>query len=154
VDGTYVGLSGDSTGLSSIVVSIAAKDSTNAYIQGGQAFTDPVFGSFKVAFNGLTPSLSDSSRDAVTVTASNTQTSASLKDYKGNAKTLNFANIDSSNVLTLNASVTQAIHVVENEVVNLNDYFLFAPTQESEFGHILKLSSVSGIGGSSPKFTL
>lgn len=153
VDGTLVDIIGSADGISTMTVSVAAADSSKALIKASTAFTDPVYGSFKVAFNGLTTDLKDSSRDVITATAGTTQTTVSFKDYSGTAKTITWA-LDSSGVIALNASANQAIVVKEGGTVNLNDYFVFAPSQESEFGHIFRLSQMNGIGGSSPKFAL
>ncbi|RLI98375.1 MAG: hypothetical protein DRP08_08190, partial [Candidatus Aenigmatarchaeota archaeon] len=156
VDGTLVDLVGDTNGLSKITVSVAAEDSTKEYIAEGaaNAFVDPVFGSFKVAFNGLTPNLTDSARDTVTISAGNTQVSVTLTDYRGNEKTINFARIDSNNHIYLNTSATQDIVVIEGQTIHRNDLFVFAPEQESEFGHILKLALISGVDGSNPRFKI
>ncbi len=157
LDGTLAEIVGTQyQGISKVTVSVIAEDSTKAYIKAGtdNEFTDSVFGSFKIAFNGLTPDLTDASRDTVTVTAGNTQASITFTDYRGNEKTLYFARIDSNEVINLNASSTQDIVVIEGERIDRSDLFVFAPKQESEFGHILKLSSISGIGGSNPKFTI
>jgi hypothetical protein len=154
LDGTLVDLVGTtSSGVSRITVSVAASDSTEAYIGDGDSFTDPVFGSFKLAFNGLTPDLTASSRDVVTAAAGTTQVTTTFTDSKLNTKTQSFA-IDNAGTIALNATTTQAINVVEGVTINQNDFFVFAPSQESEFGHIFRLSSMSGISGSSPKFTL
>lgn len=156
LDGTLADLTGDANGLSKLTVSVVAEDSTKGYINSATPFTEPVFGgAFKVAFNELTPSLTDASRDTVTVTAGNTQASVAFTDYRGNAKTLNFARIvTATGVRNLNTSSTQRIVVIENETINRNDMFVFAPSQESEFGHILKLASITGVGGASPKFKI
>lgn len=157
LDGTLVDVIGTSgQGISKISIAVVAEDSTEAYIQAGTGneFADPVFGSFKVAFNGLTPDLTDASRDTVTVAAGNTQASVAFTDYRGNTKTQYFSRIDSSNNVHLNASATQEIVVIEGEQIDRSDLFLFAPKQKSEFGHILKLSSITGVGTSNPKFTI
>jgi hypothetical protein len=153
VDGTLVYLTGGTSGLSKLTVSVAAEDSTKGYIKSGTPLTDPVFGSFKLVFNGLTPDLTDASRDTVTVTAGNTQASVAFTDYRGNAKTLNFARIvTTTGTRNMNASATQRIVVIEGETINRNDLFVFAPSQESEFGHILKLASITS--GTNAKFKI
>ena len=147
VDGTLVGLTGtNNQGISKIEISVTAKDSSYDYIASGDAFEDPVFGSFKVAFGGL----NTGDTDSITVDNSGT-TGATLKftDYRGNEKSITWAYTSSSSWNPdLNATSTRTYHVVEGELVKKNDYILLAPSQESEFGHIMQYKAASSIGSS------
>ncbi len=153
LDGTLVNIVGDANGISKITVSVAASESAKAFIEAGEAFTDPVFGSFKVAFNGLTPGLTDSSRDVISISGGTTTGTVSFKDYKGNDATLNWV-YDNSGTIGLNATTTTSYHIVENDTIQATDYFLFAPSQESEFGHIFRVAAISGVNGANPTFRL
>ena len=147
IDGTLVGLTGtNNQGISKIEISVTAKDSSYDYIASGDAFEDPVFGSFKVAFGGL----NTGDTDSITIDNSGT-TGATLKftDYRGNEKSITWAYTSSSSWNPdLNATSTRTYHVVEGETVKKNDYVLLAPSQESEFGHIMQYKAASSIGSS------
>jgi len=158
-DGTMVTLAGGSAGLSKITIGVAGADNTHDYTLAGasNAFTDPVFGTFKVAFNGMTPALDDASRDQVVVdNSANTGATVKFTDYRGNEKTLTWAQTRTGSNFNpmLNQSSTRKYVVIEGKKVNENDYVLLAPTQESEFGHIFQLTEVDDIGGTNPSFTL
>ena len=147
VDGTYVQLPGSSaSGISTINIGIAAKDTSHNFAQQGTAFADPVFGAFKLVLGGL----SGGTTEKITIDNSGT-TGASLQftDYRGNANTLLWAYTGSiSFAPSLNSTSTQTYIVVENQTAKLNDYVLFTPTQESDFSHILQYSAASGLGTS------
>ncbi len=53
INGTLVDIIGDSRGASKLTVSVAAEDPSRAYIWQYEAFTDPVFGTMKLAFGGM-----------------------------------------------------------------------------------------------------
>ncbi|MCX6815117.1 MAG: S-layer protein [Candidatus Aenigmarchaeota archaeon] len=145
IDGTLVTLTGtDSQGISKIDISITAKDSSHDSITEGSSFVDPVFGGLKVAFGGLTKGATDT----ITVDNSGT-TGANLKftDYRGNEKSIIWAYTGTSSFnAQLNDTSTRAYHVIEGETVNKNDYVFIAPSQESEFGHIMQYTSASSLG--------
>ncbi|RKX42588.1 MAG: hypothetical protein DRP27_09190, partial [Thermotogae bacterium] len=158
IDNTLVNIVGDAGGISTLTISVAAQDSSGDYIASGESYTDPVFGTFKVAFNGLTPALDSADRDVITIDNSgNTGATVKFTDYRGNEKTVTFAYTGTTSSTwgpTLNSSSTRAYHVVEGEAVNENDYVLLTPQQESEFSHIFELADVSSVGTSSASIQL
>jgi hypothetical protein len=87
--------------------------------------------------------------DTITVDNSGT-TAASLKftDYRGNEKSIIWAYAASSLPFApqLNDTSTRAYHMIEGETVNKNDYIFIAPSQESEFGHIMQYTAASSLG--------
>ncbi len=154
IQGTHCYVVGDDSGISKIVVSVAGEDASSNYIKAGESKFDPVFGSFKVAFNGMTPALDDAARDTVLIDNSGTQyATTTITDYRGYSKQITFA-YNGSSAPQLNYSSNYAIHVLEGEVVSVNEYFLIAPEQESDFGHIMQLTDMTNIDGTDPRFTL
>jgi len=147
VEGTLVTLTGTAgTGISKITIAVTGKSSSEDYILAGTPFVDPVFGTLKVAFNGM----ETGTTDTITIDNSGT-TAATLKftDYRGNEKTITWAYTGSSSFApALNATSTRAYHVVEGETVKKNDYILLTPSQESEFSHIMQYTAASSIGSS------
>lgn len=153
IDGTLVSITSTAgQGISKFSVQISAPASDKDYILRGSDFEDPVFGTFKVAFHGVVPSLDSETRDVISIDNSGT-TSATVKftDYYGNEKTLTFAYNPTTASFNpgLNATSTKSYHVVEGEQFAKNDYILLSPSQGSEFSHIYQLSSYSGLGTSS-----
>jgi hypothetical protein len=147
VDGTEVTLTGTAgQGISKIEVAVTAKDSNADYILPDSGFTDPVFGTFKVAFGGMNTGVTD------TIIIDNSGTTASSiksTDYRGNLKTLTWAYTSSGTWNPqLNATSSNQYHVVEGESVKKNDYILLTPSQESEFSHIFQYTSSSSLGSS------
>jgi hypothetical protein len=149
VDGTYVTLTGTtSSGISKMTVSVAAKDSSHDFVKAGadNAFVDPVFGTFKIALGGVT----DGSTEKLTIDNSGT-TAATLAftDYRSNAKTLTWAYTGSTSFgADLNASSSTNYVVMENGTVDANDYVLLAPSQESDFGHVMQYTTSSSLASS------
>ena len=158
IDGTRVSISGSSSGISKLTIGVAGGDSSSDFIAQGadNAFVDPVFRTFKVALGGMTPALDDAARETIVVDNSGT-TGATVKftDYRGNEKTLTFAQTASTGWAPwLNASSTRDYEILEGKYVNESNYVLLAPSQESEFGHIFQLTDVNDVGGNNPSFTL
>lgn len=94
IDGTHVSLSGSADGVSKITIGVSGEDSSEDYILTGtdNAFTDPVFGTFKVALNGLTPALDDAARETITIdNSANTGATLKFTDYRGNEKQITWA---------------------------------------------------------------
>jgi hypothetical protein len=155
IDNTLVEITGDNSGVSKIVVSIAASDSTKGYATVDKPFVDPVFGTFKVAFSGLVPDLASAARGTITVDNSGTTTATvKVTDYRSNEKTLTFAYTGSTWGPMLNETSTRKFHVVEGEPITKNDYILITPTQESEFSHLYQLTGLSNVGTSSASIQL
>lgn len=156
IDGTYVDIIGDDSGVSKIVISVAAADSTNDDIKAGSYFTDPIFGSFKVAYNGLNPALDSADRDTITIDNSGTTgATLSMTDYRGNEKLMTFAFTATGTwQVDLNASSTRTYVIAEGQPVRENDYVILAPEQRSDFGHLFQLSSISSLGSTTATLSL
>jgi hypothetical protein len=145
IQNTLVTISTGSTGLSSMVLSIAMQDTTADYIKPGEDFSDPVLGGMKVSFAGVTPAIDDAARDSVVVDTDNqlrmrvTFSSALatgeelfnvLYDYDGSESTV---------APVMNMSSGHAIHVVENEEILTGEYMVI---NSGDFGRIVKLTNV------------
>ncbi len=146
IDGTYVTLTGTTNGLSKMTVAATAKDSSKDHIAAGESFTDPVFG-VKLAFAGI----NGGTEDKITIDNSGT-TGATIKfsDYRGNEKTVTwvYSSTEGAANYNLNSSSTDQFIVREGDTFDRNDYVLVAPQQESDFGHIIRVTSASSVGSS------
>jgi hypothetical protein len=152
IDGTLVTISPGATTspISKITISVAAEDTDTDYTTTAAPFLDTVFGTFKVAFGGITPALDDASRDTVSVKTSGSKIgTVKFADYRGNEKTVEFAydtEADTGIVTpALADSNNKAIHVVEGETVSKNEYVILS---QGDFSHLYKVSDIDDIGES------
>jgi len=144
IDGTLVSLSGN---LSKITIAVTGKDSSNDYIKAGNSWADPVFGSFKTAFGGITTGATDK------ITIDNSGNSAMIvtfTDYRGNTKQVQWVQAPSTAPFKpeLNVTSNRQIVVLENQDVPVGSYVVLAPSQESDFGHLFEYTTASSINAS------
>ncbi len=155
VEGTLVTIGGTAE-VATIEVAVAAADSSTAFLQEGTAFVDPVFGSFKLAFSGINPSLTDSGRDTVTIaTSGSDRATVTATDYNGNTKSLDFAR-DPTTTVDDNAINFQDVNqynynVVEGASVTKSHYLV---TDAGDFSHLFQVTGLSSLGTASAKATL
>lgn len=146
VKGTYVTITGtEGTGkISQVEVAVyKSGDSGTDYIQAGNAFTDPVFKSFKLAFNGYSPTMGASTANTVSIaTSGDTSATISFVDYRGYTKSMTFAYnywAGSNQVYTkLSDNNQYTINVDESAFVGLNNYTII---DKDGFSHLLQVSS-------------
>jgi len=86
VDGTLVYLVGGAGAATELAVTVFAPETQNDLIAEGTSFVDPVFGSFKVDFAGLTSSVNDEGRETLAVNGGQTSASLLMTDSDGNTK--------------------------------------------------------------------
>ena len=146
VDGTEVHfVAGDSaspvTTLSTIKIDVYAPDSDNDYIAEGSSFTDPVFGTFKLRFDSVSPELKDNSRDEISMkNDGDTKAYVSFKDQDGTSRTLYFAKLDSGSLKLednngYNMYLYEGANVTEDDVIALNP-------GDSAYTHLVKVDRI------------
>jgi len=149
VDGTNVLFpSGTYTGnITSIVVSVAAANSDEDAITPGSYLVDPVFGSFKVDFAGLSiPDASDEREDISIKNSGDDKMEITFTDHGGNEKSFRWAtNLTRALELQVDDSGNN-ITVLEQQALYRNGYLVVGNEDE---GHLLKLSSVVNQSGTS-----
>jgi hypothetical protein len=146
VKGTYVSLTGDtSTGkISQILVYVyKSGDSGTDYVQAGSAFTDPVFKSFKLAFNGYSPTLDASTRDSIAVsTSGDNAATVTFTDFRGYAKSLtfgyNYIGSGSQTYAGLMDNNQYTISTLEGDWLGLNNYTII---DQGGFSHLLQVTN-------------
>ena len=145
VKGTSVTVTpGGADKISQITVKVYAPSGTEDYIEAGSAFTDPVFGSFKVAFGGLEPALDSTSRDIVELTTSDNLVTMSFTDQNQKAGSLDIASnywgSSTSGEATLKVQDANDYDyvLVEGANLTLNDYTII---NTNGFSHLMQLSS-------------
>jgi hypothetical protein len=96
VDGTLAYIAGGIGATTEIAITVFRPDSTDDAILPGTSFVDPVFGSFKVDFAGLSSPLDDANRDIISVGVAGDDTmTLKFKEQGGNEKTIDFAHNES-----------------------------------------------------------
>jgi len=144
IDGTLVTFSGIATAtgsLSKLVVSVRAPTSDGDYIKPGTTFVDPVFGTFKVDFAGVNIDETSTARETMKIqNTGDDKAQITFTDWRGNEKTIQFANNASIPMNLQWDSESNNITVVEGEKVYKNGYVVVGNEDE---GYLLKVSTLS-----------
>jgi len=131
VDGTLVFLTGSGGAgsvddLTELKIQVYRPDTNTDSLLPGEDFDDPVFGSFKVSFAGLSSPLDDASRETITIENGGDKImELALTDSSGNAESFEFA-YNSSGVFNLTDGGGYQINVREMATVNENEYIVFS----------------------------
>jgi hypothetical protein len=103
--GTYAYIVGGTTATTEIAVAVFRPDSNEDAILGGESFTDPLFGSFKIDFTGISSPLDDSQRESIVIENSGVKDmQMTMTDSGGDSKTFNFVHNESSQWLLADSS--------------------------------------------------
>ncbi len=143
IDNTHVTIMQGTDGASVLKIAVAAPDSDGDFAAVGMPFTDPVFGTFKLAFGGSSPALADMELFEFDTSGDDTAT-VKFTDTKGNERTIEWA-YDSSkavtdNVLTLADGDDDKIKVLEGATANEDDYIII---NQGDFSHMLEVTDIS-----------
>jgi len=96
VDGTLAYITGGIGAATEIAVAVFRPDSTSDAILPGESFVDPVFGSFKLDFAGLSSPLDDANREVISVGVAGDDTmTLKFTEQGGNEKSIDFAHNES-----------------------------------------------------------
>jgi len=141
MDGTRVTLTGGTTALTKIVVTIYATNSDKDALKVGDSFKDPLFGTFKIDFAGL--NIADDSttaREDIKIKSSgDDKMTLEMTDYLGNTKTTQFAMNKSDAIYMHHDSDGHRINVAEREASNRSDMIVVGNEDE---GHLVKVSQI------------
>ncbi len=153
IKGTRVAMGYNDYKLTYLKIAFDAADTQSNYIKEGDTWTDPVFGTIKVAFNGL----DSSPTEKIVVEPASSQTyRVSFTDKNGNSVTLEWA-YDSDLATTGNVKLADsngyAYHLVEGEATKLNEYTFLAAAEG--FERIVQVTSIDATpGAGTGKLTL
>ena len=143
INGAYAYLVGGTTATTEIAIAVFRPDSSTDAILPGQSFADPVFGSFKFDFAGLSTPLNSSARDNIIIAPSgDTNMALTMADEAGNTKTIEFAHNQSTKWF-LGDSNNYSIGV--REMANLSygtSKTKYVVVGNQEYGHMLELYDV------------
>jgi hypothetical protein len=143
IDGTQVdfGTGRTPANLTSLTVQIFSEDGSHDFITPGNALTDPVFGSFKVDFSGLS---NDADREDIAVKVSgNDKMTLDFTNWQGKSVTsLEWLNNESAAWGTsfLGDSSDWRIHTLENSKINESAYAVVGNEDE---GYLVRLKTLS-----------
>jgi hypothetical protein len=140
IDGTYAYIVGTPEACTEIAVTVFRPDSSNDAILAGESFEDPVFGSFKVDFAGLSSNLDDTAREMISVQNSGDDSmTVKFTDDNANEKTIDWAH-NESGALKLGDSSNFSMAV--REMANLSyaeGKAKYIVVGNEDYGHILEL---------------
>lgn len=143
IDGTYAYIVGGTTAATEIAIAVFRPDSSNDAILESESFVDPIFGSFKFDFAGLSSPLDDTARNAIYVDPSGDKDmTVKMTDDAGNEKTFTFAH-NESNLWKLGDSSNYSIATIE--MANLSTGTAkkkYVVIGNEEYGHLLELYDV------------
>lgn len=154
---TLATLTTSGSGITKVEIAVAAEDSTVADIVKGQPFKERIFGEWEFALNGLSPEIGSETDKYIKVFASGQRdvavqiggsSAAAYPEY-----TFTFVHNDATSLSDpathqLADASNRPYHVVENEIVGLNEYVLLSGSDENT-GGIFQVTSISrGSAGS------
>jgi hypothetical protein len=150
IDNTLVSFTQGSEGTSVLEIAVSAPDSDGDFAAEDMPFTDPVFGTFKLAFGGATPGLDEAALFQFDTSSDDTATVA-FTDDAGDTKTVEFGytatqTSGSDDAITLADSDGDEIIVVEGVNITEDDYVVI---NQDDFSHLLELTNIDADSGDS-----
>jgi len=149
IDGSAVNIDGGVTGLTKLEILIFAPDSDRDALLLGNAFTDSVFGTFKVDFTNLNIGENeDAKRDSIVIRDSgDNKMMLSMKEHRGHEKEFQWAKAYSNSNDRTELEWDddgRKIHVLESELVKRNGYVVLGNEAE---GYLVKVSTITNQSG-------
>ncbi len=141
VDGTLVSFEDTTTtsNITKLAISVYAPDSDQDAIKNGEVFVDPVFGSFKVDFAGLSIADDGAAREEIKFTTNgDDKIDLTFTDHRGKEKTFTWAQ-NRSAVALMRDDDFRNITVAERGKIKDEEYTVVGNEDE---GYLLRLSTV------------
>ena len=147
IEGTKVYLPGTVDSLTGLTVEIyKPSDPAEDTILPDMAFTDPVFGSFKVDFQGMSSPLDDSGRENIVIQNSgDDKMQITMTDSDGNDGTFTFAYNHSGTFNLSDGTAGQDIRVREMANLSLYDYSMIGI---DDYGHLVQVITITNSSSS------
>ncbi len=152
IDGTLVYIVGGPNATTELAVAVFAADSSNDAILSGSSFVDPMFGSFKLDFAGISSPLDDVNRETISIQNSgDTAMSLTMTDSNANAKTFLFAYNATYGTKQANVPVFKpanwrlsddsnfSIYVHESANLTEDDYTIVG---NEDYGHLVQVNQI------------
>jgi len=145
IDGTYVDLSVSDGKLTMIEIYVVGPKTTVDVLKSGEAFKDPIFGTFSLDFASVTPDLMSSAKSTLDIKNSGDNSlTATFMDYRG--KTATFTWAYDADSIDLEDGVGNDIIVVEGAAVKQSEYVVL---DSGGYSHLMQLSTLSNDGTTS-----
>lgn len=175
VDGTQVEFqdqSGASTAsthnVTTLIFQATAEDSDVDAIVPGKSFVDPLFGSFKVDFSGISIAADSTSREKISVQNSgNDKMTVTFKNHENTEQTIDYAynktdsqarsgpnTVSGISGIDLADSDGDRIVTIENALVNKSEYVILANDDRGGLYEITQISNSSSTTASDDEITL
>jgi hypothetical protein len=130
---------GRPSALTALTVAVFKAGGNEDAIVMGESFVDPVFGSFKIDFAGLSSALDDETRDTIQILpAGDDSVSLSFTDVDSYEFSLDFAHNVSSQ-WKLGDDSNNTIHVMEMSNISEDEYIAVG---NEDYGHVLQLTDI------------
>lgn len=143
VDNTLVTITQGNDGTSVFEIAIAAPDADGDFASADRAFTDPIFGTLKLAFGGGTPGLEEAATFEFATTGDDTAT-VKFTDSRGDLNTVEWA-YDSApstagTTLALADGDPDTIHILEgDQTIAEDDFFII---NQDDFSHMMEVTDI------------
>lgn len=149
VRGTTVYVIGGPSAATEITVAVSRPDNSDDSIGLGEEFVDPVFGSFKIDFVGMSSSLDDTTRDTISILNAGDKTmSVSLTTDDGDSGSFEFAHNQSSQ-WRLGDDSNNTVFVREFANATEDEYIFIG---NEDYGHLLEVTDLfNNTGGDHTK---
>ena len=140
IDGATATFTGGTSAMTKLVVSVVAPESDQDAIKAGEAFTDPVFKSFKLDFSGLNIAEDSDTRETISVTTSgDDKMEVKFTEHRGTEKNIMFAKNTTGTFALYSDDDNSNITVFEKQIIHKNEYVVVGNEDE---GYLLKVSTV------------
>jgi len=151
IDGTLVYIVGGTAATTELAVTVFAPETQSDMILPGEPFVDPVFGSFKIDFVGLTSPMDDENREIIEVKGGQTTATLTFTDSDSNNKEFDFAhnatyvsnqgNTPAYKPANLRLADQNNYSIFVHEGANLteNDYVVLG---NEDYGHLLQVTRI------------
>jgi hypothetical protein len=151
IDGTMVYIVGGPNATTELAVTVFAPETQDDIILPGEPFVDPVFGSFKIDFVGLTSPMDDVNRETIEVKGGQSTATVTMTDSDGNEKEFDFAhnatyatnlaNVPAYKPANLRLADQNNYSIFVHEGANLteNDYVVLG---NEDYGHLLQVTRI------------
>jgi len=139
VDGTKAFITGGPGAMTKLAVTVFRPTTSEDAILAGESFVDPVFGSFKIDFAGLSSALDDSARETILVDNSGDKgMSLTMTDSEDVTATFEFV-YNTSGDTTLMDTNDYNIEVIEEANLTENEYTMIG---NEDYGHLIQVTQI------------
>lgn len=155
VDGTFVDLIANNGNTTGIDIYVTANSNNDEFFA-GKEITDPVYGSFKIAFSSISAGMTDDNvRDKISVTPDgSTNVDLQFTNDRGNTGTISWAHTTSTSDTDVELGDNDdadSIKVVENQTILKNEYFV---VDSGDFSRIFEVTSANSLGTTDAKLEI